>query len=488
MVIQTKYGLLRGKKDRGMEAFLGVPYAAPPVGERRYLPPQPPEAWDGIRDAYHYGPRCPQPDMHDTEMFSDGQPDSEDCLYLNIWTPGTDGPLRPVVFHIHGGGSYRGGSRSLYYDGPSFCNGDNIVYVSFNYRLGFFGFLYLGHLLGEKYETSGSLGTMDQIAALQWVKDNIAMFGGDPDNITLMGHSAGAKSVSNIIISPRSKGLFTRAIIQSGSIQCLRSKETSSHLTNMFLKKLGIKPEEAQKILTISPEEIVKASELDRKTNFYIFGPVIDGVNFKKTPQEYLQDGALKDVHVMIGYAKNERGLWPVQSKPLEARLAHIHTRYGDNAPHVEAVFREYLKTMPDYEAWQTLMTEYNYGTASREFSHMLATNGVITWVYRWDHHGDYFPIHGSELAYLFKVSKAKNNKGYPLIYEDFSERMNRCWHAFIKTGNPQIDDLPQWTPYTNATNGLRMYFNLYATTEPFDLNQYDHNFPTSELVLTKEL
>ena len=98
MIIQTKYGLLRGKKDRDMEAFLGVPYAAPPVGELRFLPPQPPEAWEGIRDAYHYGPRCPQPDMHDTEMFSDGKPDNEDCLYLNIWTPGTDGPLRPVVF------------------------------------------------------------------------------------------------------------------------------------------------------------------------------------------------------------------------------------------------------------------------------------------------------------------------------------------------------------------------------------------------------
>lgn len=260
MIIQTQSGALRGKPDRGMFSFLGVPYAAPPVGELRFRPPQPPEPWTGVRDAYHYGPRCPQPDMGDMEIFPDGLPDSEDCLHLNIWTPGTEGPLRPVVFQIHGGGSFRGCSHSSYYDGPNFCNGYDVVYVSINYRLGLFGYLYLGELLGEEYAASGSLGLMDQIAALQWVRDNVAAFGGDPDNITLMGHSAGAKSVSNIIISPRSKGMFRQAIIQSGSIQCLRTKETSAIVTERILRELEIKPKDAAKLLTLPAEELTTVS------------------------------------------------------------------------------------------------------------------------------------------------------------------------------------------------------------------------------------
>lgn len=490
MQVKTKYGIVEGREAGGMLQFFGIPYAKTPTGELRFRPPVAPDSWDGVRKAWNYEARCPQPRTPNyvghymVGDYLDGPPESEDCLYLNIWTSGLEGAKRPVVVMIHGGGSYIGAARSDYSDGQHFCGGRDAVFVSFNWRLGPFGFLYLGDVLGDEYETSGSLGFMDQIAALEWIHENIAAFGGDPDNVTIMGQSAGAKSVGNIIVSPRGKGLFRRAIMESGAIQCIRDKKTASAVTRAVLEEYGLKPEEAAKVLTMPTQELVDGFYRFLTKNPQSVGPVFESVNFPMSPQEYLDAGNANGIEVLIGYNRCERGIVPAAPQSFEKRVDYLNHRYGKNAPHILEVYKDHLRTMPEYEAWGTLMTEYNYGTASREFAYMLATSGAKVYCYRWDFFDEGTPVHCSELRYVYRFASTENPMGYLPQNAYMAKIMNDSWNAFAATGSPQIPELPEWTPYTNATNGKRMYLSKFPSAEYFDLNEYDHDYIMQEIIL----
>lgn len=490
MQVKTKYGILEGREAAGMLQFFGVPYAKPPIGELRFRPPEKPESWDGIRKAFNYEARSPQPSTPNyighymVGDYNDGSPQSEDCLYLNIWTSGLEGATRPVIVNIHGGGSFIGAARSDYSDGQHFCGGRDAVFVSFNYRLGPLGFLYLGELLGEEYETTGSLGFMDQIAALEWVHENISAFGGDPDNVTIMGQSAGAKSVGNIMVSPRGKGLFRHAIMESGAIQCIHDKKTASIITREILEEYGLKPNEAEKVLTMPTDDLVAGYYRFKLKNPHSVGPVLSDVNFPIKPEEYIAAGNLKGIDVLIGYNRYERGVIPAAPQSFEKRADYIARRYGKNGPHILDVYGNCLKTMPEYEAWSTVLTEYSYGTASRQYAYMLATNGARVYPFRWDHFDEGTPVHCSELRYVFRFSAKENPMGYLPQYEKMAKIMNDSWNAFAATGNPQIPELPEWTPYTNATNGKRMYLSMHPSAEYYDLNGYDHDYVMQEIIL----
>ncbi|GAB6891663.1 hypothetical protein JCM14450A_26690 [Geobacillus stearothermophilus] len=197
-VVETRYGRLRGEMNEGVFVWKGIPYAKAPVGERRFLPPEPPDAWDGVREATSFGPVVMQPS---DPIFSGllgrmSEAPSEDGLYLNIWSPAADGKKRPVLFWIHGGAFLFGSGSSPWYDGTAFAKHGDVVVVTINYRMNVFGFLHLGDSFGEAYAQAGNLGILDQVAALRWVKENIAAFGGDPDNITIFGESAGAATAN----------------------------------------------------------------------------------------------------------------------------------------------------------------------------------------------------------------------------------------------------------------------------------------------------
>lgn len=194
-VVETRYGRLRGGANEGVFYWKGIPYAKAPVGERRFLPPEPPEAWDGVREATAFGPVVMQPS---DPIFSGllgrmSEPPSEDGLYLNVWSPAADGKKRPVLVWIHGGAFLFGSGSSPWYDGTAFAKHGDVVVVTINYRMNVFGFLHLGDSFGEAYAQAGNLGILDQVAALRWVKENIEAFGGDPDNVTIFGESAGAR-------------------------------------------------------------------------------------------------------------------------------------------------------------------------------------------------------------------------------------------------------------------------------------------------------
>lgn len=490
MIVKTSYGSVSGRAVGKMTAFLGIPYAKVPVGALRFRPPEPPEAWTGVLEAVNYGARCPQPQTpkyHGHNYvgdYADGPADSEDCLKLNIWTSGFDGAKRPVIVMIHGGGSFIGSARSDFTDGPHFCGGRDAVFVTFNYRLGPFGFLYLGELLGADYETSGSLGLMDQVAALHWVKENISVFGGDPENITIMGQSAGGKSVANLIVTPQAKGLFKRCIMESGAIQCLRDRRTAGLITRKLLEYYGIAPENAKKLLTLPASTLVDG--FYRYTQDYpqVVGPTLDAVNFPLLPEQALEIGLARGLDILIGYNRFERGLLPCKSEPLSVRETYLTRRYGKNAPHILEVYRQYRKTMPEYEAWQTLLTQYHFAQASKKYACMLAEHGARVWCYRWDLFDEAPPVHCAELRYIYRYSDREGPDGYRAAYEGMSRLMNAAWNQFAACGDPRVPELKEWKPYTNAANGTRMYFSQTPLAESYDLHGYDPEFVMQEIVL----
>src|SRR5881227_538669 len=233
-IVETTSGTVRGREKNGIQDFRGIPYAAPPVGELRFRPPQPVEPWNGVRDATAFGPMAMQTQGAMETMFgAPPRPMSEDCLTLNVWTPGLDDARRPVMVWIHGGGFLFGTGATPWYDGRSFAR-DDIVLVTINYRLGAFGFL---HIDGQ-----GNNGILDQVAALEWVRDNIAAFGGDPGNVTAFGESAGAMSVGTLLGLPAAKGLFVKAIPESGAGHSAKTEAEAGAIAGEFLAEIGVDP------------------------------------------------------------------------------------------------------------------------------------------------------------------------------------------------------------------------------------------------------
>ena len=220
LLVEVNGGKLEGIYEDGLYVFKGIPYAAPPVGPLRWLPPQPPEKWDGVRPAKEFGAIAPQNAMPMADAVAPvfDEPQDEDCLFLNIWTPGLDDAKRPVMFWIHGGAFIIGAGTESFLDGNNLARRGDVVIVSINYRMGALGFINLREITGGKVPATGNEGLLDQVAALEWVQDNIAAFGGDPDNVTVFGFSAGGMSIGNLLGLPAARGKFHKAINRSGAV------------------------------------------------------------------------------------------------------------------------------------------------------------------------------------------------------------------------------------------------------------------------------
>src|SRR6185369_7545396 len=247
LVVRTAAGELRGAHENGVAVFRGVPYAAAPVGELRFRPPAPVPPWQGVRDATTDGPIAPQGRSRLAHIMGDFErPQSEDCLTLNVWTPAADSKKRPVLVWIHGGAFASGAGSLPWYSGERLAANGDVVVVGVNYRLGALGFLCLPGV------SDGNLGLLDQVAALRYVRDNIAKFGGDPDNVTVVGQSAGAASIAIMMTMPQAQGLFRRAVLQSTPFgRMSRTLEDSHRIGRRFLEVLGVKPEEAGKLKSL---------------------------------------------------------------------------------------------------------------------------------------------------------------------------------------------------------------------------------------------
>ena len=327
IVVETTSGKVRGAEERGVSIFKGIPYAAPPVGERRFRPPQTVEPWSGVRDALSYGNMAVQSenvfalpaDLLAIFDLAGRQKLDEDCLYLNVWTSGLSGARRPVLFWCHGGAFITGSGSSPWSDGANLCRIDDVVVVSFNHRLGALGYLHLADIAGGDFSGAGTAGVMDIVAALEWVRDNIAAFGGDPGNVTIFGESGGGAKVSVLMALPSAKGLFHKAIIQSGPAVQMADRDDGTRTARQVLEHLGLDAKKAGELRRLPAKRLLEAQVAVlagvSRANFADrrrlgFNPVIDGNVFPGGPFAPKAPDISADVPLMIGSNKDEMTLF----------------------------------------------------------------------------------------------------------------------------------------------------------------------------------
>ncbi len=460
LVVRTGSGDLRGQSENAINVFRGVPYAKPPVGELRFKPPQPMPAWSGVRDAVADGPIAPQGRSRLAHVMGDFErPQSEDCLALTLWAP-PSARKAPVVVWIHGGAFSSGAGSLPWYSGETFAK-NGIVAVSLNYRLGALGFLYLPGI------SDGNLGIQDQALALRWVRDNIAAFGGDPDNVTLVGQSAGGSSITALMVMQSARGLFRRAILQSAPFgRLLRTAEDAHRMGKRFLEMLGLKPEDAAKLKALPPEKLVAAQgELGRAEKKFAdaappFGLVIDGTVIPKDISAALDEGAGRDIDIMIGTTREEMAAFYVVDKEVqtadEAAVESVFKRlFG-------AEYRPYLQEARDLRPSGTsaailgdIMSDNTFRLGSLRFAETRADQGRPAFVFQfdWQAKAGFESCHCIEIPFMF--DNLPNWPDSPMLkgadpreMAGLAKAMHGAWVAFARTGNPNFTGLPDWPTY----------------------------------------
>jgi para-nitrobenzyl esterase len=487
-VIQTKNGAIRGFMQDNLEVFLGIPYAEPPTGKNRFRPPVAHKPWNGTLEAYGYGHFCPQ--AYDKVVIEDPKEDlnNEDCLTLNIWSPGTSDAKRPVMVYIHGGGFVGGSSKEALYNGDMIAQKGDVVVVSMNYRLGLLGFLDFSTIGGSDYTGSADVGIQDQLLALRWVKENISAFGGDPDNITVFGESAGGGSAESLLGIDQPQNYFKRMIVMSGSP--IHTAQNTSDIANLIKTETGISWPLAWKYM---PTQLVMYIQQKLLTavgsplSDLIFAPTY-GIDYviKRSPTEAVSAGTTKGIDLMIGTMADEMSYWSFYDTPtshiceqtvqdnlftmvdptIEPQIQDLYDIYSANPLRADRTEGEIILAMGD---------DYAFRVSAIQLA-TEQTNAAKTFLYRVD-----YPVnipeqpcqnnrspHGSELPFVF--GRYNDQAGINFIgpardatdnatREHLSEQMISAWTNFAKTGNPNGGNLPNW-PVFNGKDQPTMIFS----------------------------
>ncbi len=439
-IADTTAGRIEGTLSDGIATFKGVPYAAPPVGALRFAPPQPPESWDGIRETTGYGPSCPQPP--DRPMGWNGEPSlDEDCLYLNVWTPGTDDGKRPVMFWIHGGGYAIGSGSWPLYDGANLARRGDVVVVTVNHRLGPLGYLHLADFAGEAFATSGNNGQLDLIAALEWVRDNIASFGGDAGNVTVFGESGGGAKITTLLAMPSAAGLFHRAAIQSGPGLRASKPERANDAARRFIDALDVST--IEELRALPAERFVEAS--GNGMGPMAFGPVVDGTVLRANPYRALGEGTAIDVPVIVGVNRDEGA----GSLPRELDDAELRKRLsGFGEEHIDEIIGVYRDLFPDasnidvlsFAITDSAMRAGSITLAERKLEGSAAPVFMYHFTYKLAGRAG----HGYEIQFVFD----NLGEGASETRQTVADAMSDAWIAFARTGDPSTDALT-WPAYS---------------------------------------
>ncbi len=473
LVVRTTAGELRGASQNGVIVFRAVPYAAPPVGELRFCPPQPLPPWHGVRDAGKDGPIAPQGRSRLAHVMGDFErPQSEDCLTLNIWTPAIDVNKRPVMVWIHGGAFSSGAGSLPWYCGERFAAQGDVVFASINYRLGALGFLCLPGI------SPGNLGLLDQVAALRFVRDNIAAFGGDPDNVTAVGQSAGAASIAIIMTMPQAGGLFRRAIMQSTPFgRIARTLEDAQRIGRRFVEVLGLKPAQAAALKSLSLVRLLAAQgELGRLEKKFAdarapFWPTIDGKVFPGEVASALTAGAGCAIDTMIGTTREEMAaFYCIDQEIAEAdpsaveRVFAAMFKSGHQAHYDE--IRRMRASGSNAAVLGDLMSDAMFRIGSLRMAEARADQGHPAYVYQfdWQSPAGFAACHCLEIPFVF------DNFGYwtdspmlkgcdPEEVKGLAKAMHRAWIAFAHSGKPDHSRLPPWPVYQRE-NRMTMRFD----------------------------
>jgi para-nitrobenzyl esterase len=466
--VRTTSGTVRGTVDHGVPAYLGMPYAAPPFGERRMRPPVPAEPWAGVRDATSYGPTVPKGDY--PPQYQPFLPEpviaGEDCLNLNVWTPDPTATGLPVFVWIHGGSFMNGSGAVDVYRGAAFAR-DGVVCVTINYRLQAEGFLFTD-------DGTANVGLLDQLAALQWVQQNIAAFGGDPTKVTVGGESAGAMSVTTLLSMPQARGLFRAAITQSGAAAHTMDAGTSTKVTGLLAEQLGVEPTLAA-ISALPAERVFEAAEKltnevqtapdpakwgELALSLLPFMPTVDGTVLARPPLEALAAGAGADVALLTGTTAEESRLFLVAPGVIgfvdEAAAVAGAAGYGVDGATAYATYRDAGDTPGDVLA--AVVTDWFFTLPAVRVAE-ARQGGAPTWMYRCDHRstaadGLMGAAHASEIPFVFDNLDSPDAAAIlgsdpP---QDLADRMHAAWVRFISDGDPG------WAPYEPTTRTTRVF------------------------------
>ncbi|MDO9477828.1 MAG: carboxylesterase family protein [Pseudohongiella sp.] len=467
IVVDTQAGQLRGFKHetRNVHVFKGVHYGQDTSGERRFKPALPVANWDGVRNADRFGDVCPQggePGRRSLER-SEFLPMSENCLVLNVWAPASDTQDRPVMVWLHGRGYYAGAGSEPLYDGPALAERGDVVVISINHRLNVFGHLYLAEAGGEAFAESGNVGLLDAVLALQWVRDNIRQFGGNPDNVTIFGESGGGSKVATLLGIPAAQGLFHKGIIQSGPTRTGLPAARAAQNAQTVMQRLNVTSVEALQAL---PFQTVLAAVTETGRTDIALSPVVDG---RVLPTDMFVDvsaASARGIPVMIGANKEEHTLYAPDSDrnmSEQALLADITSSYGDQAAYLISQYRE---ARPDATPWEIFI-----GIRSARFtqgSNMLASvhqasAPLYQYVFEFPATERLRAAHGSEIPFVF--SNATSNPNARPGADKVQDAMSDAWIAFARHSNPNHAGMPNWPVYDLESRSV-MVFDVNSRVE----------------------
>jgi len=464
--VETVQGTVEGTAQAGYQRFLGIPYAQPPVGRLRFRAPQAPSPHSGTLTANTFGPHAPQPFSTMEHFLGEGAPivtDEAECLRLNVWTPNCDEAQRPVMVWIHGGAFVSGTSATSWYDGERFAVDHDLVMVSFNYRLGVLGFTYLGDELGSDLAGSGSLGIQDAVAALRWVRDNIAHFGGDPSNVTIFGESAGAMSVGTLLAMPEAQGLFHKAILQSGAASSVTSTDAATRNTNELMAILDLDRVDIDALQELSVTTLLRAHQTLAAAHAregLVSIPVVDGTVIDRSPLEAIEQGAASDIPLLIGTNRDEWRLFALFDEEFmatdEQRLeAALKTLLSENAAAALATYSRRLGDASPALVLASALSDSVFRIPAIRLAEAQSRGGGSAWMYlfTWaipEAKNGLGSCHAVELPFVFNTL----DKPAAELFvgsdppKQLARDVNATWAAFARYGNPGHGAFGEWPRY----------------------------------------
>jgi para-nitrobenzyl esterase len=487
-IVATKSGKLQGIYEEGLCVFKGIPYATPPTGDLRWMPPQPVKPWSGTRSAEKFGPICPQilaqPMGIPRPSFTE-EPQDEDCLFLNVWSPSLDNKRRAVMVWVHGGAFTNGSGSSPMHPGVTLPKRGDVVLVTVNYRLGPLGFLNLKQVTGGKIPASGNEGLLDQAAAVRWVCENIAAFGGDPENITVFGESAGAMSIGGLLAMPQAKRLFKKAILESGSNTC-RPLDEASDIAEKYLHALGLTVKDTNTLRALPVEALLKAHQ--QMAAWGVRGaamePVVDGEVLPDYPLDAVKSGSAKNVTVLAGGNLNEGTLFLLpNSGTTKLDEAGLRKRVGHLVPEkvVPDLIEKYRQALAKRGTQPTPIDIFIAIQGDKQFRipnirlvEIQRDLGLpsFTYVLEWK---SMVPglgaCHALDVGLIFGATYKEFHGSGPVV-DRLARGMQEAWTAFARTGNPSSPTLGEWPAYGKERNTMLLGENSHVEAAPYEVER----------------